>query len=112
MSAFNLKDFIQTEDGRGRKIFEWCGIRIVCERYNEHDPDAAYWSLKVAGINGFAEDELRLDYQIGAVCNRQAVAKTISKMFNNKYKDAYHKTIKGVLNGSVIGGYLYLGIKK
>lgn len=107
----NPKDLVQTEEGIGRKIFEWCGIRIVCQQYNKHGPGEAYWSLKIAGVNGFAEDRLRLEYQIGAICNRQSVIKTINKMFSNKYMNAYHNTISGVLNGEVIGGYLYLGIK-
>jgi hypothetical protein len=69
------------------------------------------WSFTISGINTFAEEDLRLDYSIGATCNRRTLTAAMKRMFKNRYKDAYHKILVGVLCGKVINNVLYLGSK-
>jgi hypothetical protein len=107
---FEPSKFIQYEDGTRKKIFEWYGINIRCELYPTQN-QTSEWSFQISGINGFAEDELRLDYSIGKYCTKRTLADAMKRMFQNKYKDAYHKIIKGILCGKIINNTLYLGIK-
>lgn len=107
---FEAKDLMQYQDGISIKVFEWFKINIVCELRATRN-QTSEWSFMISGINGFAEEELQLWYNIGPTCTKRTLSIAMKKMFNNPYKDAYHKIIKGVLCGEVINNVLFLGAK-
>ena len=104
---FNAKDFVIYEDNRNSKRFHWCGLSVYCWQRSQE------WSLCIESYNLDAENELQLYYSItpGLDCNSKTVASAMEAMFDNKYKDAYHKLIRGVLNGESTNDIFRLGVE-